>query len=129
MSEKFLQVMIPCKDCLVRAACQDKRKTSLREDKIHNFMLVMEIWDTHEKCYKKGLMECWANMGWEIFSHLKSDDFTGMKESAPEFLDLLVELTGLIQWIIHSTSWEKGEKFEFDKFEIRSKLEKAKGWI
>ena len=51
------------------------------------------------------------------------------REVVPEFIDFFVEITSLLQWIVNSTSWDKGEKFDFDVTEIKRKLEKAKGWI
>lgn len=126
-SQKFTQVSIPCKDCLVKAACKDKPRLS--ED-IFAFMLVMKKWDEKQKVYRKGLIECWANMGWDIFSSMRSSEFDEIpKNLAPQFVDVLIELSSLIQWIIHSTSWQKGEKFDFDIAEIKRKIEKAKGWV
>lgn len=127
-SEKFKQVSIPCKDCLVTAACQDKQ--SFNADKLFNFMLVMESWDESKKVYRKGLIECWANQGWDLFSHMRSSEFNGLpKEITPEFIDFFIEIASLLQWIVNSTSWQNGEKFDFDVTEIKRKLEKAMTWI
>ena len=59
-SEKFIQVIIPCKDFLVAAACQDKRVIDDHSD-LFNVMFAMNKWDESKKVYRKGLVECWAN--------------------------------------------------------------------
>jgi hypothetical protein len=129
MSEEFKNVIIPCKDCLVLAACQDVKIIKETLNTTFPHMLVMEKWDTNKKCYKKGIMECWANLGWDIFSSIRTYEFAGMKSSAPVLLNLFVELTALMQWIVNSTSWERGETFDFDISEIKKRIQTAKGWV
>ena len=93
-SRTFKQVTVPCKDCLVVAACEDKKREGNQLDNIFEFMMVMERWDEKEKCYRKGLIECWANMGWQILSSMRDDEFREIpRHTAPEFLDLLIELS------------------------------------
>ena len=75
-------------------------------------------------------MEAWANMGWDIFSNMRSSEFKDLPdEISPEFIDLLIELSSIIQWVINSQSWRDGKKYDFDKTEIKRKLKKAVGWI
>ena len=127
MSESFIQVTIPCKNCLVAAACQDKKKLN---DDIYDSMLAISKFDLSKKIYRKGLIECWANLGWNIISNMRDTEVKNKtKESIPEFMDLLIELTALLQWMVNSTSWKKGQKFGFDKTEITRRLEAAIGYI
>ena len=131
-SVKFRQINIPCATCLVTASCEDKDRTIQEIEKfpMFDFLLGLQKWDESKKVYRKGLIEAWANMGWDMFSNMRTTEFKDLpKEVSPEFLDLLIELAGLIQWIINSTSWRNGEKQDFDITEIKRKLEKAKGWI
>jgi len=133
-SEKFVQLNIPCKECLVSPICQDKQKIDqeLEQHKgeLMEFFLSLRKWDESKKVYRKGLIEAWANMGWDIFSHMGTTDFKDIPNHArPEFLNLLIELSSLIQWIINSKSWEDGEVYDFDQFEIKAKLKKAMNWI
>jgi len=131
-SVKFRQINIPCATCLVAASCQDKARTYKELDRfpLFDFLLGLQKWDETKKVYRKGLIEAWANLGWDIFSNMRTTEFKELpQEIAPQFLDLLIELSGLIQWVINSTSWRCGEKQVFDISEIKSKIEKAKGWI
>ena len=131
-SRKFQQINVPCVTCLVAASCQDKEivEDRLGKDEFFSFLLGLRKWDESKKVYRKGLIEAWANLGWDLFSNMHTTEFKEIpRHAAPEFLDLLIELSGLIQWVVNSTSWQKGEKFDFDKREIESKLKKALGWI
>ena len=94
------------------------------------FFLALRKWDESKKVYRKGLLEAWANMGWDILSNMRTSEFNEIPNHAsPEFLDLLIELSSLIQWVINSQSWKDGEVHDFDQFEIKAKLKKAMGWI
>ena len=131
-SEEFKQINVPCATCLVTASCQDKARTLQEIEKfpLFDFLLGLQRWDESKKVYRKGLLEAWANLGWQILSSMKTTEFKDLPpEVAPQFLDLLIELSGLCQWIVNSTSWRVGEKQTFDITEIKRKLDKAKGWI
>jgi hypothetical protein len=131
-SEKFIQLNIPCKECLVGPICEDKKiiEQQIKEQKFFEFLLALKQWDETKKVYRKGLIEAWANMGWDIFSNMRSSEFKDLPNKiSPEFIETLAELAATIQWIINSTSWQEGKKHDFDKTEIKHKLEIAIGWI
>jgi len=131
-SEKFAQLAIPCKECLVSPICEDKKRIDLemKKHEMFGFFLGLRKWDESKKIYRKGLMEAWANMGWDIFSNMRSSEFKDLPdEVSPEFIDVLIELSSAIQWIVNSQSWRDGKKHDFDKTEIKHKIEKALGWI
>ena len=131
-SVKFLQVSIPCKECLVQGACQDRlaidRKMQAQD--LFDFLLALRRWDESKKVYRKGLIEAWANLGWDIFQNMRTSEFNELPpEVAPVYLDTLIELSAVIQWIINSLSWREGQKFDFDIREIKHKIEMAKKWV
>lgn len=130
-SRRFKQINVPCVTCLVAASCEDKKRIedTLSKGEYYSFLLGLEKWDESQKVYRKGLIEAWANLGWDIFGNLRTSEFRDIpKPAAPEFLDLLIELSSLIQWIVNSQSWRDAEKHGFDITEIQSKLRKAIGW-
>ena len=132
MSEKFLQINIPCKDCLVAPACEDKKRIDQKVEPhdLFNFMLTLRRWDESQKCYRKGLIEAWVNMGKDIFSGMKTDEFNNLPGNAiPEYLNVLIELTNTMQWMINSKSWRDGAMHDFDKIDCHDKLKQAIGWI
>ncbi|MFW9871550.1 MAG: hypothetical protein ACFFG0_00410 [Candidatus Thorarchaeota archaeon] len=53
MSEKFIQLRIPCKECLVQAACKDKIGDQIKLSKHKNSCLVLPDWNINEKPYQK----------------------------------------------------------------------------
>lgn len=131
-SEKFEQINIPCKDCLVQAMCDDKKaiENITKGYDLFDFMLALRKWDESKKVYRKGLIEAWANLGWKIFENIRTDSFRDLPpEVSPVYLDALMELAGVIQWIINSTSWRKGQKFDFDIVQIEHKIDMAKRWV
>ena len=131
-SARFKQINVPCVTCLVQASCQDKERLDqeLSRFEFFAFLLGLQKWDEKEKVYRKGLIEAWANLGWDIFSNMRSSEFQDLPDNvSPEFIDALIEISGAVQWIINSTSWRTGRKQDFDKTEIKRKLKKAIGWI
>ena len=138
MSEEFLQFRMPCETCIVKAMCKDKHyKSDIKLNKSTGYCLGLPDWDAKEKIYIKGLMECWINVGVDISQQLmriKSDNkkITDDRKhtSIPDqYLDFLFVVINSIQWVIHSTSWNKGELYEFDSFEIKEKLKYITYWL
>jgi hypothetical protein len=132
MSEKFLQINIPCKDCLVAPACEEKKTidVKVKQQELFEFMLTLRRWDETKKSYRKGLIEAWVNMGKDIFNGYRTDEFDGVPNSStPEYLNVLIELTNTMQWMINSKSWRDGEMHSFDKIDCHDKLKQAIGWI
>ena len=97
---------------------------------LFDFLLALRRWDESKKVYRKGLIEAWANLGWDIFQNMRTSEFNELPpEVAPVYLDVLIELSALIQWIINSSSWREGQKFDFDISEIKHKLKLANNWV
>lgn len=128
MSEKFRFFVMPCKECIVQAICKDKDQIDTKE--VSKRYIAIPKWDRSKKSHHKGLLECWANLGWDIISAA-----IGKVKTAPPntisitYINYLIELSGLIQWIVNSKSWEDGEEHSFDINEIRYKAEQSMKWI
>ena len=41
-----------------------------------------------------------------------------------QYVMLIGQMAGLLQWIVNSTSWDLGELQDFDAFEIRNKCKR-----
>ena len=94
-SEKFHQINVPCVTCLVQASCQDKIRLEheLSKHEFFAFLLGLQKWDESKKVYRKGLIEAWANLGWEIFSNMRTSEFDDLPdEVSPVFLDIYSDL-------------------------------------
>ena len=130
LSEQFIELSMPCTECIVAAICKDKPRSILKKDDIFPFVLAMRKFDEKKKIYRKGLIECWANMGWRLVSNMRTSEYKQFpKNVAPEFVDVLIELSNTIQYIINSKSWRDGEKHDFDKSEIALRIKKALTWV
>lgn len=134
MSDEFLEFQFPCKECLVRATCKDKpeitdaeKKKLYERNRTHCLTLPYVSKDKH---YHKMLIECWANMGKALFdkvSNIESPHNMNKDLKVPIwFIFKLRDIANLAQWIVNSTSWEKGDLKEFDKDEVKSKMELIK---
>lgn len=84
-----------------------------------------------DKSYHKALIECWANLGVDIFngtSYVKS--FSGgiiPKHNIPVKLFIIMKaLSHLVQYIVNSASWRNGETEAFDIEEISRKIQSLK---
>lgn len=129
MSKEFIQFEFPCKECLVRAACQEKpAKLSDLLEQMRTRCLSMPNYDDKnpKNSYSKTFLECWANIGWTAIGRIKSED---ANKIPPKYIDFLIETIGLIQWIVNSSSWEDGTQHDFDLHEARRKANTAKGWL
>lgn len=126
-TENFEVVPFPCTECLVQAACTDKPKTS---KDIYSICLLIPKWDESCKIYRKGLIECWVNMGLTILQNQRDFTHEGMpQESSPTFNEALFEIVQLLQYIINSTSWRMGERYDFDIEEMQTQVRKISHWI
>jgi len=128
MSSDFVEFNFPCKDCLVRAACKDKPKNET----------IRHLYDAHNpRClavpnlppdvtYTKCLIECWVNIGTRIINGMqKTEEPKTCRETCNnipmQYVMMLGHMANLMQWMINSTSWEKGTLHDFDAREIRLK--------
>ena len=131
MTEKFTQIGFPCVDCLVNAACKEKPHVQVANpDDYYPMVLAFKKWNEKEKIYRKGLLECWVNMGRLVIDSARDKDCTYKPQSVnPAFLDFILEIIGILEYIINSTSWRTGEKQDFDIKELQRMLDGAKKWI
>jgi hypothetical protein len=131
-SERFLQISIPCNDCLVAPICEDKKSIddSTNKHDLYQFMLTLRKWDESQKCYRKGLLEAWVNMGADLISNMRTSEFNDLPNHAvPEYLNPLIEIVNSLQWMVNSTSWREGKMYDFDKAEFKKKLKQAVAWV
>lgn len=128
MSKEFVEFNFPCIECLVRAACQDKPIIikDLADSANPRCIAMPNVNHNDKESYTKAFLECWANIGWRAIQRVKSED---AERIPPKYIDFLIDNIGLLQWIINSQSWEDGEMHDFDLYEAKRKLEKAKGWL
>lgn len=139
MTEKYIQLYLPCKECLVSPICSDKKNFDQHKKKIKgelfDFMLGLKRWDHSQKTYHKGLIEAWIDMEWNLVSNCSNSDYyrpqesSAIKNTGPEYIHVLIELANTLQWMINSESWRTGEIQDFDKTELALKLKQAIGWI
>jgi hypothetical protein len=130
LSESFLEFNFPCKECIVRAACKDKPKNeAIKHLYDVNDILCLTLPKFPSKiAYHKGLIECWANIGVSIINNMKkSEDPKTSREThnnvPMQYVMLLGKISYLLQWIVNSTSWEKGELKDFDQREVSMKCD------
>ena len=131
-SERFVQLNIPCNECLVSPACKDKKEIDKIKDKyeLYQFMLGLRRWDESKKCYTKGLIEAWINEGANIIQNLQPGQYNHLpKHAVPEYLNSLIELANSLQWMINSQSWKDGKMHKLDKEKFKEKLQQAIAWI
>jgi hypothetical protein len=132
MSDNFLDFQFPCKDCLVRAVCEEKpeikdddKKKLYERDRTHCLTIP---YISKEKHYHKMLIECWANMGKSLFDQVSNVEHPHKMNSDLKvpiwYIFKLRDIANLAQWIVNSTSWEKGDLKKFDQDEVNRK---AKG--
>lgn len=134
MSEEFLEATIPCKDCLVRAACHDlERSNEEFKDILKQFRsigLFPPQINADQKNYRKCLIECWANLGYRFVNRISDGD----KKDDPIFINprlamIIKEFAYLAQWIINSESWRYSKMYPFDQSEIEHKLKRIESMI
>jgi len=136
MSLEFLRFNIPCRDCVVRAICKDKNNMGLELSKINDLCLAVPQWNPMERTYIKGFCECWINLGYNMLGGLrtlklenKREDFNKSISIPTQYINFLTDTINTIQWIVNSTSWQKGELYAFDSFEINQKMKYITRWL
>jgi len=127
MSSDFVEFIFPCKDCIVTAACKNKPENEA----------IKHLYDSNPRClavpvlppdvtYMKVLIECWVNIGTRILNNMsKSEDPKTCRETnnniPMQYVMMMGQMANLLQWMVNSTSWEKGILHDFDAREIRLK--------
>jgi hypothetical protein len=116
MSARFIELTHPCKECLVRAACEHlKRKEgSLKLNEFHANILCLQA-DNFAKAHshRKDLIEAWIEFGIKLFTNLKNET----AENNFVLLPLLLENLKLLKYIIDSKSWRDNTKLQPHDFE------------
>lgn len=134
MSDEFLEFQFPCKECLVRAVCEEKpritgsdKKKLLERDRTHCLTLPYVSEDKH---YHKMLIECWANMGQSMFcevGNIENPKGTNRDLKVPiNYIFMLRTLADIAQYIVNSTSWRREQLEDFDRDEINRKVKMLK---
>jgi hypothetical protein len=127
MSQEFIQFGFPCTECLVAAACKDRKNIRNKDilDKQGGIRcLALPVYDVETSSHSKSLLECVANVIWNTACQLNQD----RKHKIPEqYRHFLIEYLGIFQYILNTTSWRENLNpvEEFDKFEIKRKMETA----
>ena len=132
MSQNFIEFTFPCKECLVAAACRE-RKTIKTKDLVDAMTgsgircLALPMYDDRSS-YQKNFIECVANIAWRVTNQLNEDRNMKIPEQYRHFL---IEYLGVFQYIINTTSWRENlkEVASFDKNEIKRKLKTAAVWL
>ncbi|MCK5608807.1 hypothetical protein KAR91_43440 [Candidatus Pacearchaeota archaeon] len=128
MSSEFIQFGFPCNDCLVAAACKDRKNITNKDllDKNRGVRcLALPVYNVETNSHQKSLLECTANLIWDVAAQLNED----RKMKIPsQYRHFLIEYLAIFQYIINSTSWREGlkEVAPFDTDEIKRKLNTAK---
>ncbi len=128
MSNEFIQFGFPCTDCLVAAACKDRkdiRNKDLLDRRGGIRCMALPIYDEKTNSHQKSLLECTANIIWDVACQLNED----RKMKIPsQYRHFLIEYLGIFQYIINSSSWRENlsEVAPFDTDEIKRKLNTAK---
>ena len=135
MSENFIQYTFPCKECIVQSICKDGEQAieNIKHGLIDRPSLAVPRFKDPDKSYHKGLIECWANIGIQIINGMmKSEDSNGKEvhNNIPyRYVCAIQQMTNIMGYMVNSTSWEKGETFEFDRTELARRLKHVKGWL
>ncbi len=128
MSKEFVQFTFPCSTCLVQAACKDKpvKKEDLYDAVKSCKCLTLPAFDPTSMTYHKMMMECYSNFGPDLMNHVqKSYSPSGVEthNSIPvRFMQIMIQMTAVMQYMVNSTSWREGDLKAFDKHEINLKL-------
>ncbi len=129
MSERFVNLVVPCNECLVRPICKDKKETERRTN-LYNGLLGIPKVDETKKMYHKSLIECWANMGVDIIEHMSHFQTEGMpKEAQAVFMNYLIEVSNTLRWLVNSESWKDGKENSYDSMSLRHKTRQSIGWL
>jgi hypothetical protein len=129
---KFIEFLFPCTDCLVAAACKDRRRISKKDLLDGNSgairCLAVPMYDGNQSSHVKNLMECLAHLAWRISNQLNEDRDSKIPSGYRHFL---LEHIRLFCYITNSTSW-RGELIEvakFDKLEIKNRVNRLASFL
>ena len=124
MSDKFIQFVFPCTECIVRAAC--KNKPNKKDLYGGNGKPCLALPKVKDKSYHKMLIECWANLGFDILNHIsKLEHPMGVNKDnqvPASYIRAMYQMSKVIEYMVNSTSWREGKLLPFDKMELDEKL-------
>jgi hypothetical protein len=130
MSQDFIEFTFPCSDCLVAAACRERKDIKKKDlvDQDRTRCLALRAFDPKTSSYQKSFLEQMANITWRFACELNEDRDMKIPEQYRHFL---IEYLGIFQYIINTTSWRENLPLveEFDKDEVKRKLNTAKTWL
>lgn len=131
MSQNFIEFTFPCTECLVAAACRERKQIKSKDlvdgPSSRVRCLALPMYDD-KNSYQKSFLECVANIAWRVVEQLNEDRNMQIPEQYRHFL---IEYLGVFQYIINTTSWRENldEVAFFDKDEIKRKLKMANYWL
>ena len=133
MSEEFIQYRFPCGECLVQAACKDRKRVRKEVKNVRNDVASLGVPRFKDKSYHKGLLECLMNIQKDIINKVSRNEGTDniqVPDQLPmQYVHLMISMADILCHMINSTSWREGELFEFDRAEIKRRLSHLKGWL
>ena len=133
MSEEFIQYHFPCHTCIVQAACTDKARVKKQVKEIMNDVPSLGVPHFKDKSYHKGLLECLMNITKQVVDKVSRTEEAGqkqMKDKLPmQYVHLVIDMSDILCHMVNTTSWREGELFEFDRVELKRRLNHLKGWL
>jgi len=133
MSEEFIQFRFPCNECLVQAACKDRKRVKQQVKEIMQDVPSLGVPRFKNKSYYKGLIECLINIQKQVVdkvSRNKGADNKQEQDNLPmQYVHLIISMSDILCHMINSTSWREGELFEFDRMEIKQRLTQLERWL
>lgn len=127
MRHEFVVIDFPCKTCLVQACCLKGKQ--IEEKDVDRTTVLAVPTPPEDKSYIKMLIECWINFGQEIFSRMdKINDYGTIRthEIPTDMLFAMIRMTGILQHMVNSTSWNEGKLHKFDTDTLNKKLEQLR---
>jgi len=135
MSEKFYEYYFPCVECIVRPICKDKERM-MEQIKVRGDVpsLGVPIWSYEEKSYHKGLLECIFNILKRVSDKISRTEpehrANREQDKIPmQYVHLIIDVADLMCHMIHTTSWDVGDLKEFDRIELKRRVDKLQHWL
>jgi hypothetical protein len=128
----FIEFVFPCDQCLVSAACKDKKQITIKDFNDRNGgvrCLALPSFDSTQDSLAKVFVSCVAGITTRFADHFRNEEQSvGVSE---EFRHFLIDYFAILQHIANSTSWRERTDgiADFDKRELKLKLERAIRWL
>jgi hypothetical protein len=127
MSAVFHEITHPCKECVVRAACEhlQRRKDAFRLDEFHSSILCLQSNSFHradKTDHRNDLVEAWINFGCKLMRNIEIDNV----KLSPQIL-FFKHILEMMQYIVNSKTWRDKTKIQpFDYEEVLNRLKICK---